>query len=185
MWILARGARHGIGVSGLASTPYNVAVGGTDFGDTYQARPIVYWGPTQQRQLRFGPLLYSGNSLERFLRRLHRVGLHGAIPSGYGSAGFCGSTVAQLSGTLAMGAGSGGPSGCATGAPAENLVVGGTCKGYAKPSWQTGCTGISSDGVRDLPDVSLFAADGRVGPLLCVLLFRSCQRRSAVQRYAG
>ncbi len=29
-------ATHGIGVSGFASTPYNVAVGGTDFGDTYR-----------------------------------------------------------------------------------------------------------------------------------------------------
>jgi len=28
---------YGIGVSGWASTPYNVAVGGTDFGDTYDA----------------------------------------------------------------------------------------------------------------------------------------------------
>ena len=28
-------AIHGIGVSAFASTPYNVAVGGTDFGDTY------------------------------------------------------------------------------------------------------------------------------------------------------
>ena len=29
------GATHGIGVSAFASTPYNVAVGGTDFSDTY------------------------------------------------------------------------------------------------------------------------------------------------------
>ena len=28
-------ARHGIGVSGFTSTPFNVSVGGTDFGDTY------------------------------------------------------------------------------------------------------------------------------------------------------
>ena len=39
-------------------------------------------------------------------------------------------------------------------------VVGGSCKGYAKPSWQTGVTGIPNDGVRDIPDVSLFAANG-------------------------
>ena len=28
-------ATHGIGVSTSASTPYNVAVGGTDFADTF------------------------------------------------------------------------------------------------------------------------------------------------------
>jgi hypothetical protein len=71
--------------------------------------------------------------------------------------------LAQLSGALTTGAGGGGPSGCATGASAENFVVGGSCKGYAKPSWQTGVPGIQNDGVRDLPDVALFAADGLWG----------------------
>lgn len=36
-------ATHGIGVSGFASTPYNVAVGGTDFGDTYAGTNTSYW----------------------------------------------------------------------------------------------------------------------------------------------
>jgi pseudomonalisin len=34
-------ASHGFGVSGLASTPYTVAVGGTEFNDT--ASPSTYW----------------------------------------------------------------------------------------------------------------------------------------------
>jgi subtilase family serine protease len=34
-------ASHGLGVNGLASTPYNVAVGGTQFDDT--AAPSAYW----------------------------------------------------------------------------------------------------------------------------------------------
>jgi hypothetical protein len=35
-----------------------------------------------------------------------------------------------------------------------------TCTaGYAKPTWQAG-TGVPADGVRDIPDVSLFAANG-------------------------
>ena len=83
---------------------------------------------------------------------------------GYGSGGFCGSSHgATIRSTLTVARGSGGPSGCATGVPAANLVVGGTCKGYAKPSWQTGVPGIPNDGVRDLPDVSLFAANGLWG----------------------
>jgi len=36
-------ARSGITVSGFASTPYNVAVGGTDFADTYAKTNSTYW----------------------------------------------------------------------------------------------------------------------------------------------
>jgi hypothetical protein len=56
--------------------------------------------------------------------------------------------------------GSGGPSGCATGSPANRGVVNGTCAGYAKPSYQAGLVGNPSDGVRDIPDVALFASNG-------------------------
>src|SRR6516165_5492724 len=41
-----KGATHGIGVSGLASTPYNVAVGGTDFADTAAGTNSSYWSDT-------------------------------------------------------------------------------------------------------------------------------------------
>ena len=43
--------------------------------------------------------------------------------------------------------------------------------GWPKPSWQTGVSGIPTDGVRDLPDVSFFASDGYVSSsayLICV-----------------
>ena len=39
-------ATHGIGVSGFTSTPYNVSVGGTDFGDTYAGTNSTYWNST-------------------------------------------------------------------------------------------------------------------------------------------
>ena len=39
-------ATSGISASGLASTPYNVAVGGTDFSDTYSGTNSTYWNPT-------------------------------------------------------------------------------------------------------------------------------------------
>jgi hypothetical protein len=39
-------------------------------------------------------------------------------------------------------------------------VVGGSCAGRAKPSWQAGLFGNPADSRRDLPDVSLFAANG-------------------------
>jgi hypothetical protein len=38
--------------------------------------------------------------------------------------------------------------------------VGGSCVGYPKPLWQAGLVGNPSDGVRDIPDVSLFASNG-------------------------
>ena len=44
--------------------------------------------------------------------------------------------------------------------PDAGDVVGGTCSGYAKPSWQSGLLGNPSDNARDIPDVSLFAANG-------------------------
>jgi subtilase family serine protease len=152
-------AAHGIGVSSSSSTPYNVAVGGTDFADTSQGTNNTYWGPanssTYGSALSYIPEIpwndsCAGSILATFL--------HYSV--GYGPAGLCGSSLAEQGDLFAVVAGSGGPSGCATGVPAENLVVGGTCKGYPKPSWQTGVTGNPNDGVRDIPDISLFASNG-------------------------
>ena len=36
----------GVGVNGLGSTVYNVAVGGTDFGDTFAGQDNTYWSAT-------------------------------------------------------------------------------------------------------------------------------------------
>ncbi|MGO9269587.1 MAG: hypothetical protein ACLQOO_04925, partial [Terriglobia bacterium] len=76
----------------------------------------------------------------------------------YGPSGFCNSSAGEAY-YLNFESSGGGPSGCATGSPSQSGVVGGTCAGWPKPSWQT-LVGNPSDGVRDIPDVSLFAADG-------------------------
>ncbi len=155
-------ATHGIGVSSSASTPYNVAVGGTDFADTSQHTNDTYWGPsnsaTYGSALSYIPEIPWNDSCAGSV-----AAVFSGYAAGYGSAGYCASSLAQESGALNTAAGGGGPSGCATGVPAENFVVGGSCKGYAKPSWQKGVPGIPNDGVRDLPDVSLFAANGLWG----------------------
>ena len=39
-------ATHGIGVNAFASTPYNVAVGGTDFRDTFSGTNLNFWSNT-------------------------------------------------------------------------------------------------------------------------------------------
>jgi subtilase family serine protease len=152
-------ATHGIGVASEASTPYNVAVGGTDFGDTYKGTSRNYWGATNSSTygsaLSYIPEIPWNDSCANSI-----LAVYYGFSVGYGASGFCGSSLAQQSGFIGVAGGSGGPSGCATGIPAQNLVVGGSCKGYPKPSWQTGVPGIASDGVRDLPDVSLFAANG-------------------------
>ena len=57
----------------------------------------------------------------------------------------------------------------ATNAPQGSLTV--VNDGWPKPSWQTGVTGIPSDGVRDIPDVSFFASAGFLSSsayLVCV-----------------
>ncbi len=65
------------------------------------------------------------------------------------------------------------------GASAGNIQLGvGTTGGIPKPSWQYGVTGIPSDGVRDIPDVSLTAAS-HDPYLLC--LEGSCQPNSQGQ----
>jgi subtilase family serine protease len=155
----ATGATHGIGVSGFASTPYNVAVGGTDFGDTAANATSAYWNTTNSSTYAsarsYIPEIPWNDSCASGLL----AGYLGFTTT-YGGSGLCGSNTAKQDGLLEVAAGSGGPSGCATGTPSSPGVVGGSCQGYAKPSWQSGVPGILSDGTRDLPDVSLFAGAG-------------------------
>jgi hypothetical protein len=149
-------ATDGINVNGLGSTVYNVSVGGTDFGDTYAKTNGIYWsatnGPTYGSAFSYVPEIPWNNSCASLL-----IAKYLGFATTYGTAGFCNS--ASGSNFLNVVGGSGGPSACATGAPRVAGVVGGTCKGYAKPGWQS-VVGNPVDGVRDLPDVSLFAANG-------------------------
>jgi subtilase family serine protease len=155
----ASNATHGITVSGFTSTQYNVSVGGTDFGDTYAGTNSTYWksstnnGTTYGSALSYIPEIPWNDSCASELI----AGFEGYGQT-YGSSGFCNSTPG--SSLLTTTAGSGGPSGCATGTASSSGVVSGTCAGYSKPSWQSGLLGNPSDSVRDIPDVSLFAANG-------------------------
>jgi subtilase family serine protease len=147
-------ATHGIGVNAFASTPYNVAVGGTDFGDTYAGTNSTYWNSnntsTYASAKSYVPEIPWNDSCASVL-----IATYIWFTPTYGPDSLCNLGVA-----LTTVAGGGGPSACATGAPATSGVVSGTCKGYAKPSWQSGVLGLPTDGLRDLPDLSLFAADG-------------------------
>jgi subtilase family serine protease len=148
---------HGIGVSGFASTPYDVAVGGTDFGDAYAGSTATYWSTgnsgTYGSAKSYIPEIPWNDSCASVL-----IATASGYSATYGTSGFCNSSVGKEY-YLTTASGSGGPSGCATGSPSTSGVVSGSCKGYAKPSWQS-VVGNPADGVRDLPDISLFAANG-------------------------
>jgi len=153
----AASATHGIGVSGFTSTPFNVSVGGTDFIDTFNGQNSTYWSSTNsatfESALGYIPEIPWNDSCAGILLATFA----GHNPP-YGTGGFC--NIAAGANFRTTASGSGGPSGCATGAPATAGVVGGTCAGYAKPSWQSGLFGNPNDRVRDIPDVSLFSANG-------------------------
>jgi subtilase family serine protease len=152
----------GVGVSGFASTPYNVAVGGTDFGDTYAGTNSTYWSSTNTSTygsaLSYVPEIPWNDSCASEL-----IAEVFGYSTTYGSNGFCNSAEGMNywanGGGVGLTAGSGGPSACATGEASQPGIVGGTCAGWPKPSWQA-LVGVPNDGVRDLPDVSLFAANG-------------------------
>ena len=154
-------ATHGIGVSNTASTPYNVAVGGTDYADVLNGTTNTYWAATNSAMfgsaLSYIPEIPWNDSCAGSL-----IAVYWGFNTGYGSGGFCDSLIGTQYQQyyFTVGAGSGGPSNCATGVPAIAGVSGGTCAGYAKPAWQAGVAGIPNDGLRDIPDVSSFASDG-------------------------
>jgi subtilase family serine protease len=156
-------ATHGIAVSGFASTPYNVAVGGTDFMDYYASQiggpaTSTYWSANNSAT--FGSALsyvpevpWDDSCANPLIWGTPAVAL-GSYTQAYGTAGFCNSTVGKTY-FRTTGAGSGGPSTYSS-----------------QPSWQTGVTGLpaTSGGARALPDVSLFAANGGFGNLLLYCL---------------
>jgi hypothetical protein len=127
---------HGLAVSGFASTPYNVAVGGTDFDQT-PATASIYWNATNDATTAASAKSY--------------------IPEttwNDSCAGLGADQCLNSTNYLNIVAGSGGPSNCST-----QDSSGACLSGYGKPSWQTGL-GVPLDGVRDTPDVSLFASNG-------------------------
>jgi subtilase family serine protease len=132
-------AINGRAVSGFASSPYDVAVGGTDFyyssynqsTSAIDTQLATYWNTTPSNNT---PV----------------VSIKGVIPeqpwndSQYGLNLF--NVYAESGNTeTSIAAGSGG----------ESAV-------FTKPAWQSG-NGVPRDNMRDLPDVSLFASNGSNG----------------------
>ena len=116
-------AQNGLAVSGLASTPFNTAVGGTEFNDA--GNYPQYW-------------TLDGANL---------------VPNGYIPENVWNESAVY-----------------------NNLygTGGGVSTIYGKPAWQsTAIPGVPDDNARDLPDVSLTAAD-HDGYVICVALIGPC-----------
>jgi Pro-kumamolisin, activation domain len=165
-------ALPGVGVTGWGETIYNVSVGGTDFEDTYNAvkgSPAIpvstYW---------YSSNTSTGSSAKSYIPEIpwndscagYLLYNFTGFATGYGTGGLCATADQSIA------AGGGGPSSCATGGGGTDqtsyAVVDGSCTGYAKPSWQSGIFGNPADEVRDVPDVSLFAANGLWGHYVIV-----------------
>src|SRR5579859_6939950 len=142
-----KAAQAGLSVSGVASTPFNVAVGGTDFDDA--GTHSQFWSPTNSSLLQNSALSY-----------IPEITWNDSCAQ----AGLTGCTGATAS-TRNLVGGGGGPSNCINPAgtfPSFTCSAVNGITGYARPPWQTG-VGVPADNARDIPDVSLFAADGKNG----------------------
>jgi hypothetical protein len=138
----SRASEFGFGVNALASTPDNVAVGGTEFNESSLT---TYWSlnnnSNQSSALGYIPEAVWNESCNTsvgvsFINCYFGTTRQNAFAAG-GGASSCGITDST-----------------------------GNCTGYPKPAWQIGAT-VPQDGVRDLPDVSLAAAGAHDGLLLC------------------
>jgi subtilase family serine protease len=146
-------AQYGLNVNGIASTPFNAAVGGTDFNQ--YNKQTTYWNPTnaattEESAKGYIPETTWNDSCTNAL----------AVTLGYGSTAeqACNNSQMIALGGVNSTGGSGGPSNCVV----NTQNVGSCTQGYAKPSWQSG-NNVPPDDLRDLPDVSLFASSGFMG----------------------
>ena len=130
-------ANGGLQVSGFASTPYNIAVGGTDF---YALNSSFTTYVTTSNE---------GTSSNNY--DYYRTALKYIPESTWNDSSTVDTTISAdvpVTGTV-------------DGVNQANIVAGsgGASSVYNKPSWQTG-TGVPADGKRDLPDVSLMSGNG-------------------------
>jgi len=137
-------AVDGLQVNGIASTPFNVAVGGTDFNDV--SDPGTFWNNvnapgTQASALGYIPeTTWNDSCTNSIFVSLGETDTEAA----------CNDSVLDADAVQLDGVGVEAPVGGSGGASSV----------YSKPAFQTALT--PADGRRDLPDVSLFAGDGTI-----------------------
>ncbi|HMD33149.1 MAG TPA: S53 family peptidase, partial [Candidatus Acidoferrales bacterium] len=159
----------GINSGDNTASAFAVDVGGTDFMAQYNADvngvPLSrYWSAkndpkTLASARSYVPEIPWNDGCTSQLIYSDPVITGGGFTQSYGAKGFCNSTIGQQDFIIDV-SGSGGPSTCFTGTPSIPGVVSGTCRGNPKPSYQYGVAGVPNDGLRDQPDISLFAGNG-------------------------
>ena len=146
-------AQGGLAVNAVASTPYDVAVGGTDF--YMPSGGSAYWNSanspsTQSSAKGYVPeMAWNDSCVNAAFAAMQPY-------TGQTPEQVCNDPAAAKNGLLTVFGGSGGASSCtqASGSTSSSCT-----SGYPKPSWQVGA-GVPADSARDVPDVSLFAGDG-------------------------
>ena len=158
-------AQLGVAVNGVASTPYNVAVGGTDFNDA--TNPTTYWNSTNPSTTTQASVkgyipetTYNDTCTNSIIEGILDLG--GDIESECNDLAF-NANLSNLTFLVQPAGGSGGVSACTTSDFVVSTGAGtfSSCTGgYAKPTWQTALT--VADGKRDMPDFAIFAGDGTI-----------------------
>ncbi len=144
-------ATDGISVVNSASTPYNIAAGGTDFSDVFSGTASTYWSPSNganyQSALSYIPEMAWNESCAS---PLVLAAFGQGFTDSFGQNGFC--TYASQQ-----------PADPSTGYSPWFLPSagsGGLSTVSARPAWQAGVTGIPQQGGRAVPDISMFASGG-------------------------
>jgi hypothetical protein len=150
-------AKNGLAVNGLASTPYNIAVGGTDYNVLSSA---------------FSTYVNTSNPASNY----YRTALSYIPESPWNdspttnSGNYTSNTPAEDSkGNTDIASGGGGISSCTQSTASNNTVLCTANSGYPQPSFQSGIVPVSlfpgGTPSRTVPDVSLLAANGKYGAL--------------------
>jgi hypothetical protein len=142
---------NGLSVVNEASTPWNIAAGGTDFSDVFSGTAATYWSPTN------GANLQSARSYipemawnDTCASPLVLAKFGPTFSSAVGPNGYC--TYASQQ-----------PIDQNTGFPPYFFAFaggGGLSTVSPRPVWQTGVAGLPAQGGRAVPDISMFSAGG-------------------------
>ncbi|WP_109487304.1 Ig-like domain repeat protein [Occallatibacter savannae] len=202
------GARFGLSVNGLASSPYVTAVGGTDFA---WCKPSInssgqevgcsstspWWNATNSASTGASAANYvpevpwndtcASSPGAAYLESLAKYLGYAGVTDPETACNFVVNNYSSiyqryginLSFFVNSVGGGGGASTCTTSNTSGTTTTPdpSSCSGgYAKPSWQSGISGMPSDGKRDLPDLSFFAGNGlwNSATLVCVSATGSC-----------
>lgn len=144
-------ATEGLSVDNAASTPYNVAAGGTDFSDVFSGTAATYWSATNGANFLSAKSYIPETTWNESCASplvLARFGQN--FDNSFGANGFCTYAAQQ-------------PVDPNFGYPPYVLPLagsGGISKVSARPAWQTGVPGIPQQGGRAVPDISMFASTG-------------------------